>query len=105
MLHSGRPQLLARELVEMFDSTECVQRAIATSQVPGNAPQLIAATRGALADSNLSTCGMRRLIISSSRDCTYEIALDPKPDVESLATLNAITLLLNAVHDLERARA
>jgi DNA-binding NtrC family response regulator len=31
--------------------------------------------------------------------------VDPKPDIESLATLNAITLLLKAVHDLERARA
>jgi hydrogenase-4 transcriptional activator len=48
---------------------------------------------------------MRRLTISDGRDCTYEIAVDPKADIESLATLNAITLLLNAVHDLETARA
>jgi DNA-binding NtrC family response regulator len=104
MLHASRPQMLARELVQIFEATECVKRAIATSQVPGNAPELIAATRDAFVDPDLSTSGMRRLTISNSRDCSYEIAVDPKPDIESLATLNAITLLLSAIHDLERAR-
>jgi transcriptional regulator with PAS, ATPase and Fis domain len=37
-------------------------------------------------------------------DCKFEVIATCKPDIESIATLNAITLLLNAIHDLERAR-
>src|SRR5207244_10301000 len=49
--------------------------------------------------------GIRRIAVGVDCDRTVELLLDPKPDVESAATLNAITILLATVHDLERARA
>jgi hydrogenase-4 transcriptional activator len=47
----------------------------------------------------------RAFVITVGGDCRVEIAVLAKTDIESIATLNAISLILNSIHDLERARA
>src|SRR4029079_10521980 len=48
---------------------------------------------------------MRILTLGTARNRSVEVHVAPLPDIESQATLNAVTILLGTVHDLERAQA
>ena len=47
----------------------------------------------------------RTLTLGNARNRTVEVRVAPLPDIESQATLNAVTILLGTIHDLERAQA
>ena len=47
----------------------------------------------------------RTLALGSARNRSVEVTVWPRTDIESTATLNALTLLLGTVRDLERAHA
>jgi transcriptional regulator with PAS, ATPase and Fis domain len=104
MLHAARPELLATEIVDVLTETECVRGVAAVSRDNSGQVQLLA-SGGDAPSATTPPQGIKRVAVGVDRDRTVELLLDPKPDVESAATLNAITILLATVHDLERARA
>jgi transcriptional regulator with PAS, ATPase and Fis domain len=104
MLHAARPELLAAEIVDMLTETDCVRGAAAIARDNSGQVHLLASS-GEAPSATTPPSGVRRVAVGVDCDRTVELFLDPKPDVESAATLNAITILLATVHDLERARA
>ncbi|PYR54831.1 MAG: hypothetical protein DMF91_25835, partial [Acidobacteria bacterium] len=104
MLHAARPELLAAEIVDMLTETECVRGAAAIARDNGGQVHLLASS-GEAPSATTPPSGIKRIAVGVDCDRTVELLLDPKPDVESAATLNAITILLATVHDRERARA
>jgi DNA-binding NtrC family response regulator/tetratricopeptide (TPR) repeat protein len=113
--HHGRPELVARELVQLLGETECVVDAQALSiGDDGQAEVLAAAGTGPDRDAGrLPQRGgrvgdpgtHRRLSIGFARERAVEVELNVRPEIESQATVNAVRLLLATLQDLERARA
>jgi DNA-binding NtrC family response regulator/tetratricopeptide (TPR) repeat protein len=104
MLLARRGELLCRETVHLLDQTACVRWAAAISRTTDGATELLAACGDPL-PTTPPLDAPKRIPIGIARDRHVELLLDPKPDIESMATLNAVMLLLATVHDLERARA
>jgi hydrogenase-4 transcriptional activator len=104
MLQSGRPELLAREIVHLLRETDCVRSATAISRAQDGETETLATTGDTLSDDTAQP-PLKRISVGVARERAVEVVVAPKPDVESAATLNAVTFLLTAVHDLERARA
>ena len=103
MLHVGRPELIARELVDLLGTTECVRYASAFARGADGAIESLAHS-GEPRDPTTSS-DEQRLLVGTAREREIEILVDAKPDLESVATVNAVVLLLATLHDLERARA
>jgi DNA-binding NtrC family response regulator len=100
--HHSRPELLARELVHLFAETDCVVEARALS-VGADAPQVLATANGS---GDPAAPGLeRRISIGFARERAVELELKVRPDIDAQATVNAVTLLLTTIQDLERARA
>jgi len=90
--------------VDLLREVGCTTYAVAVSRKDDEDPQLLAACGEPLPTAP-PTDAPKRIPIGIARDRNVELLIDPKPDIESMATLNAIMLLLATVHDLERARA
>ena len=104
MLHVDRPELLAREIIQLLDDTDCVLHAtVRACAKDGQSDVLATIAHREAASTDEGT--QRRLSIGLARDRAIDIVVTPRPDIESLATLNAVALMLRAIHDLERARA
>jgi DNA-binding NtrC family response regulator len=101
--HTDRPELVARELVDVLIATNCVYTARATSDTENEADETIATP--VLLDLAPGTVGEQRLAIGIEHDRTIQVVVRPRTDIESVATLNAVTLLTTALQELERARA
>jgi transcriptional regulator with PAS, ATPase and Fis domain/tetratricopeptide (TPR) repeat protein len=103
MLHSSRPRFLAREIVHILAATDCVVGAVAISRAHDGEVETFA-NHGAVlpADSQQAS---QRLTVGAEGEHTIEILFDSKSDIESMATINAVSVLLTTTHDLERARA
>ena len=101
LCHHSRLELVARELVHLLRETDCAVGAQAVSMGDGDAPEVLAA-----ASSPAATDGARlRLFVGFARERRIELIVEPRLDIESRATMNAVRLLLTMVQDLERARA
>jgi DNA-binding NtrC family response regulator len=98
MIHAGRPELLATGTVAILEATGCVGGATAVARAEDGASKVLASF-GTIGD--LSTT--RTLALGSSRSRSIEVLVAPLADLESLATLNALSLLLGTIRDLERA--
>ena len=104
MLHTGRPELVAHEVVDLLNSVGCVQYATAIARAAdGSITNL--AHAGAPPDQSAPEHATRRLPIGAAADRQIEVLVAAKPDVESAATINAVVMLLSTLHELERARA
>jgi DNA-binding NtrC family response regulator len=101
LLHAGRPDLLAREIVELLAATSCVSGAAAISRDASGQETTLVVSGTSPSDAPAA----RRLAVGASGDHTIDVVVTPKLDVESIATLNAVTLMLATIHDLECARA
>ena len=104
LLHADRPEFLARELIDVLAQAGCVRRAIAVLTDQDGQREILAAI-GDAGDVQDAAAWPRRLAIGSVRDRSVEVWLDPRDDIESIATVNAVALLLSTIHDIERARA
>jgi len=104
MLHAGRPELLAREIVELLDVTGCVRGAAAISRNADGQVETFAVS-GEPPAADAPPHAAKRIAIGTARERAVEVIAESKPDIESVATLNAVTLLLSTIHDLECARA
>ena len=104
MLHASRPELLAREMVHLLNATGSVRSAAALARCDGHQTEVLAAV-GVLRDSWSAMTGTDRTIpIGVARGRHIDIVLEPITDIESRATVNALLLLLTAIHELEGAR-
>jgi DNA-binding NtrC family response regulator/tetratricopeptide (TPR) repeat protein len=104
MLHAGHPELLAREIVELLGVTGCVRGATAISRDADGQIETLAVS-GEPPAPDAPPQAAKRIAIGTARERAVEVLAAPRPDIESVATLNAVTLLLSTIHDLECARA
>src|SRR5436190_2538729 len=102
MAHAGRPELIAQELLNVLATTGCVHAARATSRRADEAEDIIASVGDALGVGEPQ--GERRFSIGLEHDRTIQLVVRPREDIESAASINALTLLLVSVRELERAR-
>ena len=54
---------------------------------------------------NQASADEQRLAVGTARDRDIEVLVTPKADLESIATIHSVSLLLATLQDLERARA
>ena len=99
MLHSGRPNLLATGLVAILKDADCVSAAVATARGEDGTSEELASFGTIPARARTQT-----LVLGKARSRVVEVQIAPLPDIESQATINAITILLGTIQDLERAR-
>ena len=100
MLHAGRPSLLATGLVAILKDAECSTGAVATASDENGISEELASFGTIAADARTRT-----LSLGKAGNRTVEVRVAPLPDIESQATVNAVTILLGTIHDLERAQA
>jgi DNA-binding NtrC family response regulator len=100
MLHAGRPELIATDLVAVLADSTAVDGAVAIARAEDGSSETLA-TVGDISP----TAPTRTFAIGSARGRTIEVACQPHTDIESLATLNGVTFLLGIVANLERAQA
>src|SRR5262249_46664475 len=100
MIHAGRPNLLATGLVAILKDAECAIAAVATARNENGEREELASFGTILAQAPTRT-----FTLGTARNRTVEVTVAPRTDIESQATLNAVTILLGTIHDLERAQA
>ena len=96
----GDPNLLATGLVAILRDADCAIGAVAIAR-DGNGNREELASFGTITDD----AAMRTLTLGTARNRSVEVHVAPLPDIESQATLNAVTILLGTIRDLERAQA
>jgi len=89
--HASRPDLVAAELLEILNAANCTLSARAIVQSAG-------ATVAADDDE-------RRLSVGFKGDREIQLFIRPKPDIESVASVSAVALLLDSLHEVQRGRA
>jgi DNA-binding NtrC family response regulator len=102
MVHSGRPHLLARELIALLEHLDFVQHArILRRTDAGELEELCRMPdrhdRDAAQDVHRS--------FAAGEGLTIELEIRGEPDAEAVATLNALALLFVTIREIERARA
>jgi transcriptional regulator with PAS, ATPase and Fis domain len=105
LLLVDRPELLARGVLDLLDATEAVEQATAAVCSSESTYEVLAAIGRADNSHNAFLELPRRLTIGSVYERRVEVWLAPKDDIESIATLNAVTLLLSTIHEIQRGRA
>jgi DNA-binding NtrC family response regulator/tetratricopeptide (TPR) repeat protein len=99
LMHAGRPELVATQLIAILEGTPCVVGAQAlTRDQDGN--EEILGSCGIAVD----TASTRVFAIGTARSRAIELHVQPEADLESHATVNAIGTIVAAVQELERAR-
>jgi len=93
--HPDRPALIAGEVVEILSAAGCVDSARAVASRTGQNAE----THG-----SPSRTEARTFSIGLEVGQQVQVEVQAKNDVESLATINALTLIVAAVRELERAR-
>ena len=104
MLHAGRPDLVAREIVDLLESVGCVRYATAVARAADGSTTTIAETGEPRDQTATPECSERRLAIGSARGREIYVLVGARPDIESAATVNAVVMLLTTLHEIERAR-
>ena len=105
MVQAGRPEFLAHELVSLLGETGCVRRAAALLIDAPCEPELLAATGVIGNPPYIPDTWPRRLVIGRLRGGSVELWLEPSDDIESIASVNAVALIISTVHEIERGRA
>ncbi len=104
MLQADRPEFLAHELIDLLAQAGCARRAVALLTDQDGHREVLSSI-GDAGDTVDPSAWARRLAIGSARDRSVEVWLDPHDDIESIACVNAVVLLLSTVHEIERERA
>ena len=86
---ASRPDVIVHELLEVLTSTDCVESVT---------------IRGLDSDSRAPARAGRCLSVGFRNNREIQLMIEPKPDVESVATVNALALLLESLHEVQRAR-
>ncbi len=101
MMHSGRAELIARDLVAILAESGSVDAASAITRAEDGTVETLAA-HGHVETSTHDT--NRVFPLGTARGRQVEVVVRPLPDLEALATLHAISMLLDTVRELERAQ-
>jgi DNA-binding NtrC family response regulator len=99
LAHARKPELVATGLVAILKDIESVTGAVAVARSDSGREDVLASFGSLPAGASIRT-----LQIGTSGQRTVEVRLLPRPDIESHAALNSITLLLATIRDLEKAR-
>jgi len=102
LMHAGRPELAARDLIAILGGSGCVLGAAATTRAEDGSSDTLA-TFGQLPPRHEPST--RVLPLGTARQRQVEVTLHPKDDLESQATVQAVSTLLDIVRELERAQA
>jgi transcriptional regulator with PAS, ATPase and Fis domain/tetratricopeptide (TPR) repeat protein len=102
MLHGNRPDLLASEVAEILRKTGVVEDAVASRRRIEDLS--VPAAQHQHAEVRRSSADTECLPMGSMDGGSYEVNVCFKRDIESVATINAVKLLVHTIHDLERAR-
>ncbi len=99
LAQTGNPETVATELTFLLQHAACVAGAVAIARDPRGQEQRLATFGTLPAGPHVRSFGL-----GSARQLEFEVRVQPLDDVESQATLNAVSLLLETVRELERAR-
>jgi DNA-binding NtrC family response regulator len=105
MMHAGRPDLLATGLVSILADSGSIVGATAVSRANDGTVEILAACGEPRPSAGADLSPERSISVGSAVNRTVEVRLRPRADIESAATLNAVTILVGVVRDLERAHA
>jgi DNA-binding NtrC family response regulator/tetratricopeptide (TPR) repeat protein len=105
MMHAGRPELLATGLVSILADSGSIVGATALSRANDGTVEILAACGEPRPSAGVDLSPERSISVGSAVNRTVEVRLRPRADIESAATLNAVTILVGVVRDLERAHA
>ena len=105
MMHAGRPDLVATGLVSILADSGSIAGATALACASDGMVETLAACGKPQPSPGIDAPPERRISIDSGANRTVEVRVWPRADIESAATLNAVTTLLGVVRDLERAHA
>ena len=105
MMHAGRPELLATDIVAIVADTGAALSASAISRADDGTVETLAAYEQPTNMEERAAAAPLTFAIGSARNRSVDVTVWPRTDIESTATLNALTLLLGTVRDLERAHA
>jgi transcriptional regulator with PAS, ATPase and Fis domain/tetratricopeptide (TPR) repeat protein len=103
MVHGAHPEIVALDFVETLKRSDCVFSARVISRASNKSEQTISTSsseKGASID-----VVEERLPIGFHNGRTIELAFRPKNDVESVASLKAIRLLVTSIQEISRGRA
>ncbi|MGE4054165.1 MAG: sigma 54-interacting transcriptional regulator, partial [Vicinamibacterales bacterium] len=104
LMHAGRPELLARDLVAILSGSGGVSGATAVARADKGGDVETLASCGEMPPEDASELD-RTLDLGMARGRHVSVAVRPHSDLESLATVHAVAMLVDTVHDLERAQA
>src|SRR5262249_36113720 len=99
LIHVGRPSLVAGSIVAILRDADCSSGVVATARGDDGSTEELASFGTIAPDARIQT-----LTLGKARNRVVEVQIAPLPDIESQATINAITILLGTIQDLERAR-
>jgi DNA-binding NtrC family response regulator/tetratricopeptide (TPR) repeat protein len=101
LTHSSRPDLFARGLIDLLAASNCTVRIAATAGKVGQRRILL--SHGEFEDRKPESLS-KRLPIANTQDDPVDVWVEPRGDAESTATMNAITLLVSTISELECGR-
>jgi DNA-binding NtrC family response regulator/tetratricopeptide (TPR) repeat protein len=104
LAHSSRPELLASEVAHLLTASNAAHHSSAVVHSDGGQPAVIATFESA-DPLHGSRTFERKLTIRTTASAKFEVTFVPKTDIESIATINSIRLLVAAAQELDRARA
>ena len=102
LIHAARPDLVAHELLEVLSAADCTYTARVTVQGVGETNENAAGSTPAISDSEVPE---RRLSVGFRDDREIQLFFRPKPGIEAMASINAMTLLVTSLNELQRGRA
>ena len=100
MTYTDNPEVTARELVQVVTKAKCAEYVCARSQERDGTQQILVAQGSDQVRHGLE----RHLKIGDYRGRSIELLIVPKTDLESTATVNAITLVIGVAQELHRSR-
>jgi transcriptional regulator with PAS, ATPase and Fis domain len=101
-LHVGRPILIATEVIDLLGKSGSVWHAVAEARAADGTVETLAETGSC---ERRCKHGGRSVAIGKAGEREVSLVLTPKDDLESIATVNAIGLIVATLRDLECARA
>ncbi|HWW82980.1 MAG TPA: sigma 54-interacting transcriptional regulator, partial [Vicinamibacterales bacterium] len=90
ILHLRRPDVVVDEVQEILKSSSCAESFSVYGEQGGSGKS--------------GPCSQRSFNIASARGSVVEVVATPKPDIDSIATLSALGVLLSSLQELDQAR-
>ncbi len=103
LLHADRPELVATDLVAILAGSGCMARVAALARSDDGQVEHLASHAVPMTGLSARMLPPRTFALGHARDRAIEVVCEPRQDIESVATMNAVSMLLSVVRDLERA--